>query len=227
MGLVWSCLCLDNAFSFSLPVIPLLMCRRDFDSFRCVVLNAKEAEDKYLLAVHSKNHVNLIRNISSNQFDSRRNRIALKFNSIYFNDGSSEAAYIAAGSVVEVLCAGYFMDTCTYHLVFFPFIFILSAYILMPLLQGFFDIIFNCVILAERHLMRKYKRTWWVLMPLNFKAFLVNRCHVFKSWWNINFNFHQIFKFRIIEVSDASGNDWTCSTVCKFGLWRKLQQDCV
>ncbi|XP_021615656.1 histone deacetylase 5 isoform X2 [Manihot esculenta] len=69
---------------------------------RCVVLNAKEAEDKYLLAVHSKNHVNLIRNISSNQFDSRRNRIALKFNSIYFNDGSSEAAYIAAGSVVEV-----------------------------------------------------------------------------------------------------------------------------
>ncbi|KAF2312891.1 hypothetical protein GH714_040949 [Hevea brasiliensis] len=69
---------------------------------RCVVLNAKEAEDKYLLAVHSKNHVNLIRNISSKQFDSRRNRIAAKLNSIYFNEGSSEAAYIAAGSVIEV-----------------------------------------------------------------------------------------------------------------------------
>ncbi|KAJ9140542.1 hypothetical protein P3X46_031177 [Hevea brasiliensis] len=69
---------------------------------RCVVLNAKEAADQNLQAVHSKNHVNLIRNISSKKFDSRRNRIASKFNSIYFNEGSSEAAYLAAGSVIEV-----------------------------------------------------------------------------------------------------------------------------
>ncbi|KDP31342.1 hypothetical protein JCGZ_11718 [Jatropha curcas] len=69
---------------------------------RCVVLNAKEAEDKYLLAVHSENHVNLVRNISTKQFDSRRNTIASKFNSIYFNEGSSESAYLAAGSVIEV-----------------------------------------------------------------------------------------------------------------------------
>ncbi|EEF47766.1 histone deacetylase 5 [Ricinus communis] len=69
---------------------------------RCVVLNAKEAEDKNLLAVHSKNHVNLIRNISSKQYESQRDNIASKFNSIYFNQGSSEAAYLAAGSVVEV-----------------------------------------------------------------------------------------------------------------------------
>jgi histone deacetylase 6 len=67
-----------------------------------VVLSGKEAEDKYLMAVHSENHVNLIRNISSKQFDSRRNRIASKLNSIYFNEGSSEAAYHAAGSVLEV-----------------------------------------------------------------------------------------------------------------------------
>ncbi|KAG5247347.1 histone deacetylase [Salix suchowensis] len=69
---------------------------------RCVVLKGKEAEDKYLTAVHSENHVNLIRNISSKQFDSRRNRIASKLNSIYFNEGSSEAAYLAAGSVIEL-----------------------------------------------------------------------------------------------------------------------------
>ncbi|GMI75735.1 histone deacetylase 5 [Hibiscus trionum] len=69
---------------------------------RCVVLNAKEAEDKYVCGVHSKNHVNLIRNISSKQYNSRRNRIASKLNSIYLNEGSSESAYLAAGSVIEV-----------------------------------------------------------------------------------------------------------------------------
>ncbi|KAL6318996.1 hypothetical protein AAG906_001469 [Vitis piasezkii] len=69
---------------------------------RCVVFNAKEAEDKHILSVHSNNHVNLIKNISSKQFDSRRNRIASRFNSIYMNEGSSEAAYLAAGSVIEV-----------------------------------------------------------------------------------------------------------------------------
>jgi len=70
---------------------------------RCEVLNAKEAEDKYILSVHGKSHVDLIRNISSKQFNSRRNRIASKFNSIYLNEGSSEAAYLAAGSVIEVI----------------------------------------------------------------------------------------------------------------------------
>lgn len=70
---------------------------------RCVILGAKEAEDKHILSVHSKNHVNLIKNISSKQFDSRRNRVASKFNSIYFNEGSSEAAYLAAGSAIEVI----------------------------------------------------------------------------------------------------------------------------
>ncbi|XP_010036766.2 histone deacetylase 5 isoform X1 [Eucalyptus grandis] len=69
---------------------------------RCEVLNAKEAEDKYILSVHSKSHVDLIRNISSKQFNSRRNIIASEFDSIYLNKGSSEAAYLAAGSVIEV-----------------------------------------------------------------------------------------------------------------------------
>ncbi|XP_048445588.1 LOW QUALITY PROTEIN: histone deacetylase 5-like [Pyrus x bretschneideri] len=69
---------------------------------RCVVLEAKEAEDKHILSVHTKKHVDLIRNVSSKQFNSRRNRIASKFNSIYLNEGSSEAAYLAAGSAIEV-----------------------------------------------------------------------------------------------------------------------------
>ncbi|XP_023516037.1 histone deacetylase 5 [Cucurbita pepo subsp. pepo] len=69
---------------------------------RCVVLNGKEAEDKHILAVHSKNHVDLIKNISSKEFDSRRDKIAAQLNSIYFNKGSSEAAYLAAGSVIDV-----------------------------------------------------------------------------------------------------------------------------
>ncbi|KAJ8753010.1 hypothetical protein K2173_008797 [Erythroxylum novogranatense] len=69
---------------------------------RCEVLTAKEAEDKHLLTVHSGDHVNLIRNISSIKFDSRREYIASKWNSIYLNEGSSEAAYLAAGSVIEV-----------------------------------------------------------------------------------------------------------------------------
>ncbi|TKY55034.1 Histone deacetylase 5 [Spatholobus suberectus] len=70
---------------------------------RCVILEAKEAEDKHILLVHSKNHVELIKNISSKRFDSQRHKIASKLNSIYFNEGSSEAAYFAAGSAVEVV----------------------------------------------------------------------------------------------------------------------------
>ncbi|KAG9439099.1 hypothetical protein H6P81_019264 [Aristolochia fimbriata] len=69
---------------------------------RCEVLTAKEADDKYLELVHTKKHIDLMRNISSTNFDSRRSKIASRFNSIYFNEGSSEAAYLAAGSVIEV-----------------------------------------------------------------------------------------------------------------------------
>ncbi|OEL32083.1 Histone deacetylase 5 [Dichanthelium oligosanthes] len=69
---------------------------------RCVVLKAKEAEDKYVASVHSKNHVKLMKEISSKKYDSSRNKIARKYNSIYFNKGSSESAVLAAGSVIEV-----------------------------------------------------------------------------------------------------------------------------
>lgn len=69
---------------------------------RCVVLNGKEIDDKYIAAVHTKNHIDLIKTISSKKMDSQRNKMAARFNSIYFNEGSSEAAYLAAGSVIEV-----------------------------------------------------------------------------------------------------------------------------
>ena len=70
---------------------------------RCMTLEAKEAEDKHLLLVHSINHVNLIKNISSKQFNSKRHEIASKLGSIYFNEGSSQAVYLATNSIVKVV----------------------------------------------------------------------------------------------------------------------------
>ncbi|KAL5987824.1 hypothetical protein ACLOJK_035579 [Asimina triloba] len=73
-------------------------------SVSCVVLNAKEAKDSHIRRVHTQKHINLIRNISSKDIDpAKRHRTASKFNSIYFNEGSSEAAYLAAGSVIEAV----------------------------------------------------------------------------------------------------------------------------
>ncbi|KAG9151583.1 hypothetical protein Leryth_021902 [Lithospermum erythrorhizon] len=72
-----------------------------YDERICVIMSAEEAEDKHAALVHSKKHIELVKGISSKKFDSRRNSIAMKFNSIYFNKGSTEAAYLAAGSVIE------------------------------------------------------------------------------------------------------------------------------
>ncbi|CAN7004528.1 unnamed protein product [Brassica oleracea var. botrytis] len=69
---------------------------------RCAVLGGSKAEDKHLQLVHTKEHVNLVKRLSTKKKDSRRNKIASKLDSVYLNGGSSEAAYLAAGSVVEV-----------------------------------------------------------------------------------------------------------------------------
>eukprot|EP01018_Ginkgo_biloba_P014008 Gb_00466 [translate_table: standard] len=69
---------------------------------RCVMVNAKEASDEQLARVHSRRHIELIRGISTSKTDKNRDKLAAKFNSIYFNQGSSEAAYLAAGSVLEI-----------------------------------------------------------------------------------------------------------------------------
>ncbi|XP_045789101.1 histone deacetylase 5-like [Trifolium pratense] len=68
---------------------------------RCVILDAVDAEDKHILAVHSKKHVDQIKNISNKSFNYRRN-LAARLNSIYFNEGSTKSAYLAAGSAIEV-----------------------------------------------------------------------------------------------------------------------------
>lgn len=67
-----------------------------------MVLGGNKAEDKDLRLVHTKEHVNFVKSLSTKPKDSRRNKIASKLNSIYLNGGSSEAAYLAAGCVVEV-----------------------------------------------------------------------------------------------------------------------------
>jgi len=72
-----------------------------------VVLGGSKAEDKHLKLVHTKKHVNLVKSISTKKKDSRRNKIASQLDSIYLNGGSSEAAYLAAGSVVKVILDSY------------------------------------------------------------------------------------------------------------------------
>ncbi|KAL7115012.1 hypothetical protein ACP275_04G157300 [Erythranthe tilingii] len=67
---------------------------------RCIVLNAKEAKDNHLASVHSEKHIKLIKNISSRK-KSTMKRTAEKLDSIYFNEGSSEASSLAAGSVIQ------------------------------------------------------------------------------------------------------------------------------
>lgn len=73
-----------------------------------MALQAKEAKDKYIASVHSQTHIKLMKDISSKKYDSSRDKIARKFNSIYFNKGSSESALLAAGSVIEVMFASTF-----------------------------------------------------------------------------------------------------------------------
>ncbi|KAL9691405.1 hypothetical protein QQ045_011827 [Rhodiola kirilowii] len=70
-------------------------------SQRCVMLNAKEAKDEFIGLVHSKNHIKLVRSVSCLKMDSQRRKIESKLNSIYLNEGSTEAAYLAAGYVLE------------------------------------------------------------------------------------------------------------------------------
>ncbi|KAL7114788.1 hypothetical protein ACP275_04G143600 [Erythranthe tilingii] len=67
---------------------------------RCIVLKAKEAKDNHLSLVHPAKHIQLIKNISSRK-NSTMKRTAEKLDSIYFNEGSSEASSLAAGSVIQ------------------------------------------------------------------------------------------------------------------------------
>ncbi|KAL5732059.1 histone deacetylase [Ranunculus cassubicifolius] len=68
---------------------------------RCRVFGAKEADEKHIGLVHTQRHIDLMREVGSKAYDSKRKRIAAKLNSIYLNEGTSEAAYLAAGAVIE------------------------------------------------------------------------------------------------------------------------------
>ena len=65
-------------------------------------MRAKEAKEKYIASVHARKHVDLIRKISSKD-SSDLKKTAKKFDSVYFSKGSSESAFLAAGSVIEVI----------------------------------------------------------------------------------------------------------------------------
>lgn len=70
---------------------------------KCEFVAAREATTSELSCVHSKKHIDNIR-LVSNRAQERSSRISLarKYNSIYFNEGSSHSALLAAGSCVEL-----------------------------------------------------------------------------------------------------------------------------
>ena len=65
-------------------------------------VKALSTSKNHILSMHPPNHVNQIRNISSKD-NYYRNDTTRKFNYVYFNKGSSESAFFAAGSVIEVI----------------------------------------------------------------------------------------------------------------------------
>ncbi|CAI5483470.1 unnamed protein product [Closterium sp. Yama58-4] len=69
---------------------------------RCIRVPAREATDEELQSVHTRDHVAFIRAVSSDQLSAEeRDACSRAFNSIFFNEGSSSSALLAAGSVAE------------------------------------------------------------------------------------------------------------------------------
>ncbi|CAK9237182.1 unnamed protein product [Sphagnum troendelagicum] len=70
---------------------------------RCVKVEAREATNEELSSVHTQNHVELMKAVSSKSYGKhRRKALASRYDSIFFNNGSSKSALLAAGSVIEV-----------------------------------------------------------------------------------------------------------------------------
>lgn len=64
---------------------------------------ARDATGEELETVHTREHVTLMKDISKRSYGVQgRAALAAKFNSIYFNEGSTVSSLLAAGSVVEV-----------------------------------------------------------------------------------------------------------------------------
>lgn len=69
---------------------------------RCVPVIARAATDEELEGVHTCEHVALMSSVSTVLNAEERDTLSETFNSIYFNEGSSLAALLAAGSLVEL-----------------------------------------------------------------------------------------------------------------------------
>ncbi|GKF23941.1 histone deacetylase 5 [Tanacetum coccineum] len=76
----------------------------------CEVFKAKQVEDKYIKAIHSEIHTLFLKTISSKitnfmaaTYDYDNSVYFDSYNSVYFNKGSSESAYLAAGSMLQVV----------------------------------------------------------------------------------------------------------------------------
>ena len=120
-------------------------------SCSCVLIDAKKAQDKHLRLVHSINHVSTMKNISSKKFKLRRIELTSEWDSIYFNEGSSEAAFLAAGSSIQVL----------------PSILFYIKILTLGIVSIFFSfVISNLGLLASRLLKRWQVGNWNPLFPL-------------------------------------------------------------
>ncbi|KAL2633845.1 hypothetical protein R1flu_005324 [Riccia fluitans] len=82
-------------------IFELLQCAGIVD--RCKRVSAREATDAELASVHTPKHIAAMRAIAKQAYDrEERINLARRYNSIYFNKGSSLSALLAAGSVVEL-----------------------------------------------------------------------------------------------------------------------------
>jgi len=68
---------------------------------RCVKVEAREATNEELCSVHTQNDVEPMKAVSSKSYGKhQRKALASPYDSIFFNNGSSKSALLAAGSVI-------------------------------------------------------------------------------------------------------------------------------
>lgn len=84
-------------FPFSIPIIHALNVRS-----RCERVEARDATAAELASVHTEEHVANMCSVSNKKLAKSKRAELARRRSVYFNEGSSSAALLAAGSVVEV-----------------------------------------------------------------------------------------------------------------------------
>ncbi len=87
---------------------------------RCVRVEAREATNEELSSVHTQNHVELLKAVSSKSYGKHQLKaLACCYDSIFFNNSFSKLALLAVGSVIEVVihpCVFLFVGHCFSHL---------------------------------------------------------------------------------------------------------------